>query len=759
MSDQLSFFDTPEEFPEEKRPKKKSAEEKLSEEKLPKENSSKENSSKESSAEENSPEESSAEESSAEEKLRAVQQEIAFLREEIRRHNVLYYQESRSEISDYEFDMLLKRLEYLEAANPQFREAKSPTRRVGGTALEALPEVVHRVAMLSIKNEYEPGGVRKFADDVAKELPANMKPEWILELKIDGIAIAIHYEYGELVQAVTRGDGHKGNVVTANVRTICDVPKRLTQTDARFPIPDELEIRGEVYITNSDLTLLNERIGQEREPYANPRNAASGSILLKDARVCAQRPLRFFCHSVGDTSTLPCTTHEEFLQAVRSWGLTPTPDYRRCDDIQEAIAYCEENIETLFAYDFEADGFVLKLNDFAQRRIIDEAQRRAAIDAKYPKWLIALKFQKYEATTKLLNILVQVGKTGVITPVAELEPVQLAGTRVSRSSLHNADEIRRKDIRIGDWVVVEKAGKIIPHVVRSEAHRRTEKLPEYAFPTVCPVCGSTLQQDEGGVYIRCTNHACPARWEEKLLFFASRSAMNIKGLGDQLGRQLIQAGLVKTYADLYHLEEEGRPQQIAALDRAGETMTKNLLSSIAESRTRGLARLLTGLAIPHLGEKTAGLLALKFRTMDALMEAPREKISAIYEVGDVIAESVWTFLHSEAGATAIRELAEAGVLMEYVDEYNQLAAAESQTARPLAGKTIVATGKLEHFTRDEIEAAIQRLGGKASSSVSAKTFFVVAGKDAGSKLAKAQQLGVEVLTEEAFRKRYFSNGE
>jgi len=678
---------------------------------------------------------------------------VRVLRERLDYLNLRYYSDSVSEVSDLEFDMMMKELEALEKKHPELYSDSSPTQRVGGTPIDTLQTVDHKTSMLSIENAYTPERVIKFGSDACRLLPKGTEIQWVMELKIDGVAISIHYRNGKLIQAVTRGNARKGNDVTHNVRTIQDVPLALKETDPRFPIPEELEIRGEVYMTNSGLAMLNEQQkANGKELYANPRNAASGSILLKDPKICAQRPLRMFCHSVGVTETLPCRNHSEFLEAVRSWGLTPTPNVQHFTDVSEAVSYCERELDSLFSYDFEADGFVLKVDDFAQRKELGET-------AKAPRWMIALKFQKYEAVTRLLDITTQVGKTGVVTPVAELEPVQLAGTTVSRSSLHNAEEIRRKDLRIGDWVVVEKAGKIIPHIVRCEIHRRETDLPEYQFPTQCPVCGSELAQDEGGVFIRCTNAHCPARWSEKILYFGSRDAMNIKGLGTKLGVQLMERGLVNSYADLYRLEEVLTPSRIQELSRVGTKMVQNLCAQIRESKKRGLARLLTALSIQHLGKETAELLAMEFRTMEALQNASVEKLALIDGVGETIAKSVFNFLHSEDGEKIVSELRGAGVSMEFIDENGRLAAQEAaiqEGGLALTGKIVVATGKLSHFTRQEIEGKIRQLGGKPASSVSAKTSFLIAGEDAGSKLTKAQELGIPILSEEEFLARFLT---
>ena len=777
----------------------------------------------------------------------SITHKIAHLREKIDYFNQKYYNESVSEISDTEFDQLMAELQELEDAHPELKTPDSPTQRVGGEPVDEQKTVRHRTPMLSIQNVFAEEGVWKFAADVRKALPEEETPEWVVEMKIDGVAVALIYENGVLKQAITRGNGREGDDITENARTIHDIPLRLKgkfpssggvpegrggdspPVEGNFPIPEILEVRGEIYMPNSGLAHWNEtqknEKGEKAEIFANPRNAASGSVKQKDPKICARRPLRMFCHSTGDTVGLPFKTHSEFLAALRAWGLIPTPDVKTFTDIQEAVAYGKERLENAHAYDFEIDGVVLKVNDLAQREELKST-------SKFPKWEIALKFEKYEAVTQLLGITVQVGKTGTITPVAELKPVQLAGTTVSRSSLHNADEIRRKDIRVGDWVVVEKAGKIIPHVVRVELHRRETELPEYEFPTQCPVCGGELHQAEGGVFIRCVNRHCPAQLAEKIRYFGSRNAMDIKGLGDRLTERFVEKGYIKTFADLYRLEEKNKRGELTDVERFSVTeerrqreekkrkaaakksqqpgtkrsesdrkevendsamlsghcaalrsrlpitenqgfldfqdeenenaqaeevfvsgVAENLFKNIAASKNRGLARLLTALSIPHLGEEGSALLAANFRSMTKLRDATLEELSSVDGVGPVIAQSVWDYLHSEDGEKQIAELAEVGVLMDFVDEYGQFAAAgenpeETPREKPLAGKTVVVTGKMKRHSREEMEGLVKKLGGKAASSVSKKTDFVVAGADAGSKLARAQELGVEVWTEE-----------
>ena len=656
-----------------------------------------------------------------------IARRIEELRELIRYHDRKYYVEAAPEISDREYDALYAELKRLEEAHPELITPDSPTQRVGEAPVSELAQVPHRVPMLSIDNSYDAQEVREFANR-ARKLLGGEPIEWVVELKVDGVAVALHYEDGRLVRGVTRGNGVVGDDVTHNIRTIQEVPLVLT---GRYP--KVLEVRGEVYIRNSDLVVINQQQQKEgKEVYANTRNLAAGSLRQLDPRICAQRRLRFVAHGNGYCEGLTARTHREFLEQIRSFGL-PTLPWTKClPDIEAALAWCDEVIERLHELDFEVDGLVLKVNRFDQRE-------RLGTRAKSPRWAIAYKFEKYEATTRVNNIHVQVGKTGTITPVAELEPVQLAGTTVSRASLHNADEIERKDVRIGDVVVVEKAGKIIPHIVRVEKHLRKGHLPKYHFPTHCPECHTRLVKDEGGVYIRCPNPECPAQIRERIRFFATRNAMDIEGLGDKLVDQLVSTGLVRHFGDLYRLTQP----QLVALERMGEKSAQNLLRNIEASKQRGLARLLNALSIRHVGQRVAQVLAEHFRTMDRLQHASVEELAAVPEIGPVIAQSVYDFLHSRYGREVIEDLRRHGVRM---DEPQPLIAREG----PLAGKTIVVTGTLKNYSRDQIEEKIRQLGGRPSSSVSRKTDFVLVGEDPGSKLDKARQLGVPTLTEEQF---------
>lgn len=660
--------------------------------------------------------------------------------EELRRlieyHNRKYYIDAEPEISDREFDALLKELQDLEAAHPQWITPDSPTQRVGGATLSGFAQVQHRVPMLSIDNTYSPADLREF-DARVRKLLHGADPSYLVEQKIDGVSAALHYQDGLLVLAATRGDGEVGDDITANARTVRDIPLRLDGTP-----PARLEVRGEVYMTNSELSRLNARQQAKGERlFANPRNATAGSLKLLDPKLCGQRRLRFFAHSEGAVGHEGVRGHHDFLNRLTEWGFQVVPHSRPLTSIDDVLAWCDAQLESRYELDYETDGMVVKVNDYAQRE-------RLGATSKAPRWAIAYKVELWQASTRLQNIVVQVGRTGVLTPVGELEPVQIAGTTVSRVSLHNAEELSRKDIRLGDWVIVEKAGKIIPHVVRVELEKRTGQEKRFHFPTRCPACQGQVVKDEGGVYLRCVNPACPAQLKEKLRFFATRAAMDIEGLGPAVIDQLVDQGLVRSVADLYRLRRE----ELVQLERMGEKSAQNLLDGITASKTRGLARLLTGLGIRHVGERNAFVLAQTFGTIDRLLSASKEEIAALPGFGEVVAASVYEFFQSPAGRQLIDELRQAGLKMtvdsgELLGE-DRIAAAASSA---LAGKTIVVTGTLTHFGRAEIEELIRRLGGKPTVSVSKNTDFVLVGAKPGSKLDKAKKLGIPIITEEEFR--------
>jgi DNA ligase (NAD+) len=661
--------------------------------------------------------------------LRNVEKEIEQLRETIREHDRRYHVENAPIISDLEYDQLLARLKELEAAHLDLITPDSPTQRVGGAPVGELGSVSHRVPMLSIDNTYSLEELQKYGDRTAKMLQHEVIA-WVVELKIDGVAVAITYENGVLTRAATRGDGRIGDDITHNIRTVKGVPLRLIGNDT----PEVVEVRGEVYMTNTDLADINaRRQAAGLELYANTRNTAAGGIKLLDPRQCAERRLRFLCHGVGYAKGLEVDTHADFLKSVGRWGVPATPLFERFESFAAAVEHCQSLIGRLHEFDFEVDGLVLKVDRFDQRE-------RLGMTSKAPRWLVAYKFEKYEAVTRVNDVFVTVGKSGALTPTADLKPVQIAGTTVSRVSLHNVEEIARKDVRIGDTIVVEKAGKIIPHVVRVEKHLRPDDAREFVYPTHCPACGTKLEKDEGGVYIRCPNFSCPAQLGERLLYFASRSAMDIEGLGEKLVYQLVEGGLVNDFADLYDLTAE----QLVELERMGAKSASKLVSNIAASKSRGLARLINALSIRHVGARVATTLAEHFGSMDDLRAASEEDLSNVEDVGSVIAASVYRFLHGKQGQHAINRLQAAGVDMT--------APKKRAPTGTLAGKTFVVTGTLEKYKREEIEALIEQLGGRAASSVSKATDYLIAGAKAGSKLDKAKKLGVPILNEDEFER-------
>jgi DNA ligase (NAD+) len=670
----------------------------------------------------------------------SVATRITRLRAEIRRHDRKYYVEAAAEISDREYDRLVEELRKLETSHPDLITADSPTQRIGDEPIGELQPVRHRVPMLSIDNTYGVEDLAAWGQRVEKllaEAGVEEPPRWVLELKIDGVAVSLTYEAGRLVQGATRGNGVTGDDITHNVRTIPGVPLVLDMADP----PPLVEVRGEVYMTNSDLVMLNERqAAAGLPPFANTRNVTAGSIRLLDPRECAARPLRFICHGAGDPTPAGVTS----LSALYAWaaaaGLPVAPRTEVFASLDALGERGQDLIEELHELDFEVDGFVVKVDGFAQ-------QRQLGSTAKSPRWAIAWKFEKFEATTRLAGIRVQVGRGGTVTPVADLDPVELAGTIVRRASLHNADEVARKDVRVGDVLVVEKAGKVIPHVVRVEKHLRQERLPVWHPPTECPECHSPLVKDPDGVYIRCPNVDCPARCRERIRFFASRGAMDIEGLGDKLVEQLVATGLVKHYTDLYALDAA----QLEPLERMGKKSAAALVDQIAASRDRGLVRVLNALAIRHVGPRVASLLASRFPSIDRLAVASEADLAAVPEIGPTIAASVHEWLTSEYGRDTIAGLEAAGVRLDVPE-------AERIGAGPLTGKTLVVTGTLQRFSRPEAEEAIRRAGGRASGSVSKKTDYLVAGAEAGSKLDKAIKLGVPVIDEATFERLLAGHG-
>ena len=650
-----------------------------------------------------------------------------------------------------EYDRLLDELKELERQYPHLVTDDSPTQRIGDTPVDHLEQVPHSVPMLSIDNTYQPEDLRSYLDRTEKLLDGETI-DWVMEYKIDGVAASIRYEKGGMNVALTRGNGEVGDDITHNIKTIRDLPLRL---ELAHP-PDVLEVRGEVYMSNSDLADLNVRQKQQGlDPFKNTRNVTAGTIRLLDPSVAAERKLRFFCHGIGQADGLKSTNHLDFLNEVEAMGIPSTPNVQRLSGTEAVMQAVEELNNQMPDLPFEVDGIVFKVNDFSQRQ-------RLGIRSKSPRWLIAYKFERYEATTQLISVSVQVGKTGAITPVAHLQPVEIADTTVARASLHNADEIERLDIRLGDQVVVEKAGKIIPKVVRVEKHCRVGDLPPWEFPSECPVCETPLVRDAGGVYIRCPSPSCPAQIRQRILYFGSRPGMDIEGLGEEVVDLLLDSGLIHSYGDLYRLDvdrvaslvwpkmRKGKDGKLIEV-QFGRLNAQKLISGIDATRNRGLARLLASLSIRHVGPRVAKIITRQFSDLQSLLSASIDDLADIHEIGQAIAESVHDFCRSEYGRSTLGDLENAGVCVKEI-------VSEPQVASEIAGKTIVVTGTLTQFTRDQVKQLIEDLGARASSSVSKKTDFLLAGEKAGSKLSKAKSLGVKVLSEDDFREMLKSSG-
>jgi DNA ligase (NAD+) len=660
---------------------------------------------------------------------KTIEQEIESLRKEINHHNELYYVHSQPEISDAEFDALLRRLIELEEANPHLITPDSPTQRVGGRAVEGFASFEHKVPLLSLDNSYNIDDLRAF-DERCRKLADGREFEYVAELKIDGLSIALHYENGLLVAGATRGDGKRGDDVTQNIRTIRSIPLKLkTKTTS------SIEVRGEAYLSRSSFERINAELEEEgQKTFANPRNAASGTIRMLDSRIVAQRKLDLFPYDLLRDGRKAFDTHWEIFDWLEKAGFQINPNRALCKNIDEVIEFCNRMETKRDTLDYEIDGVVVKVNSTA-------LQDEFSTTTKFPRWAIAYKYPARQATTKLLSISVQVGRTGALTPVANLEPVQLAGTTVARATLHNKDEIKRLGIRIGDYVMIEKSGEIIPKVLSVVESKRTGEETEFEFPKNCPVCGGDVVRIKEEVVARCTNPDCPAKIKNRLLYFASRKAMDIEGLGDVLVDQLVDKGLVKDVADLYSLKLE----DIASLERMAEKSGSNLLAQIEASKQKELSNLLYGLDIRHVGERYANILARHFRSIEKLKTATVEELDDIPEIGLTVAESVRAWFDDKKNLALTDRLKSFGVRTE-MSETSSAALNEN-----FVGKTFVLTGKLETFTRDEAKALIENVGGRIASSVSKKTDYVIAGEDAGSKLDKARDLGVKVLSEEEFK--------
>jgi DNA ligase (NAD+) len=655
-----------------------------------------------------------------------VQKRHAQLCEEIERHNRLYYVEARPEITDVEFDALLRELKDLERDHPDLVTPDSPTQRVGGEPIEGFETVRHAVPMLSIDNTYSADELRAFDERVRKGLQGE-EPAYVVELKIDGVAISLRYEDGRFVRAATRGDGVQGDDVTHNVRTIRSAPLRLTGDP-----PAALEVRGEVFMRHPELERINEIREQAGDPpLANPRNATAGTLKQLDPKAAAQRRLDLTCY---DAVGSDFGSHAETLAAFEVFGLPVSKSWTRCESIDDVLALCDEWDQRRSTLDFEIDGLVVKVDSAAQRQ-------RLGATAKSPRWAIAYKFPAQVAQTILRAITIQVGRTGKLTPVAEMDPVLLAGTVVKRATLHNFEDLARKDVRVGDTVEIQKAGEIIPQVLRYVEELRPADAEAFRPPETCPVCASAVRQDPDGAYLLCLNRACPAQIKGRLRHFASRGAMDIEGMGDVLIEQLVDKGMVSSLADIYDLNAAA----VAGLERMGEKSATNLIAGIAASKARPLSRLLNGLGIHHVGAHTAEVLAASFGTIDLLIAAPLEDLCEIFEIGDIVGASVRDFFDTAENRELIERLRARGLTL-----HEDSAPAATDETRPLEGKTLVVTGTLDGYSRDGIRDRIKQLGGRFSTSVSKKTDYIVAGDNPGSKLAKGQKLGIPILTEQEF---------
>lgn len=663
--------------------------------------------------------------------MKDIKKEIEKLRSEIRDHDHRYYVRDLPSISDQEYDRLYRRLKDLEGEHPELVTPDSPTQRVGGEPVKAFPEVKHLVPMTSLDNTYSADEIREFDERVKKNLKGE-RAEYVVELKFDGVSTSLLYEDGVWARGATRGDGEKGDDVTNNLRTIRSIPMSFS-AEAGSP-PSAIEIRGEVYMTKKALEDINrekERSGEE--PFANPRNAAAGSLKLLDSKIVASRRLNVFVWGIGHYEGVVFKTHAEVLEYLKKAGFRVNPHYKLCRTIDEVVAYCDSWEPKRDTLAFDVDGMVLKVNSLAQ-------QERLGFTSKSPRWAIAYKFPAEKALTEVQDIIVQVGRTGAVTPVALLKPVHLSGTTVSRATLHNFNEIERLDVRIGDKVYVEKSGEIIPKVLGVAKEKRTGKEKIFRMPVTCPVCGSKLIRLEDEVALRCENVGCPAQIKEAVLHFASRNAMDVEGMGDAIVNQLVDKGLIKDYGDIYNLKLE----DIMGLERMARKSGENLMGAITKSKSNDLSRLIFGLGIRHVGERSGWILAEHFRTVDALKKATVDELTAIREIGPVVAGSIHNFFRNKENLKILEKLESSGVRMSQPKA--------KSAAKKLDGKTVVITGTLKSFSRSEAEALVRSLGGNVSSSVSKSTDLLICGDEAGSKLDKAKVLGVKVITEEEFKK-------
>ena len=664
---------------------------------------------------------------------------IEVLRREIRSHDHRYFVLDDPVISDYDYDMLVNELRGLESAHPDLITPDSPTRRVGGTPSSTFPVVRHPVPMLSIGNTYNDEEIRDFDRRIRDMLGPESEHAYAVELKIDGVAVSLRYEDGALALGATRGDGEQGDDITANLRTIRSIPLRIAE---ERPLLNNIEVRGEVYIPHDGFRALNELRAEREEPlFANPRNATAGSLKLRDPRIVAERPLRVFLYTLrfedeaGTRAERPeLDSHFQRLGWLAGQGFPTNLEARRFATIGEVIDFCQEWEERRSSLPYDIDGMVIKVDSIGLHGELGATM-------KSPRWAIASKFAAQRAVTRMQEIRLQVGRTGVVTPVAELEPVSLAGSTISRATLHNEEEIRRKDLRIGDTVFVEKGGDVIPKVVSVDLSKREDGSTPFVMPSACPVCETTLVRVGDEVAVRCGNAACPAQMQARVTHFTARNAMDIEGFGPAVTEQILGNGLIEDVGDIYGLTRE----QLGTLERMGERSADNLLRGIEASKDRPLDRLLFSLGIPHVGERVARQIADRFRSMKGIMAASEEDLVAIPEIGPKIAESIVSFFRNERNLEIVAKLEAAGLNLALAVTDAAEGDAGSQA---LADKIFVITGTLSNYTREEMAGLIASAGGRVTSSVSKKTDYLVAGENAGSKLQKAQSLGVVILSEQ-----------
>ena len=661
-----------------------------------------------------------------------AERQIEKLRQQLDHHNYRYYVLDDPQITDAEYDQLMRRLQELEAAFPDLITPDSPTQRVGPTPLEAFGTVLHSLPMLSLDNAFSAVEVRDFDARIRRQLGQSASIEYVAEPKIDGLAVELVYIDGLFVQGSTRGDGVRGEDITQNLRTIKTIPLRLI-TGAHGAMPQRLEARGEVYMAKRDFQRLNARREEEGEPtFANPRNASAGSLRQLDARITAGRPLAMFCYGVGRVEGVTFETHWDVLQSLARWGFKINPHITTCQGIEAALAYYERLREQREELPYEIDGVVLKVNALALQATLGTRSRS-------PRWALAYKFEPKQAVTRVKAITVQVGRTGALTPVALLEPVQVAGVEVSRASLHNPDEVARKDVRTGDWVMVQRAGDVIPEIVEVLKERRTGEEKPFEMPLRCPICGSAVVRLADEVVPRCVGLSCPAKLKESIVHFASKRAMDIDGLGDKTVDQLVERGLVKDIGDLYFLTKD----DMLKLERLADKSASNLIGAVERSKQTTLPRFLYALGIRHVGEHVADVLAREYPDWQALQCATYDELQSIHEIGPRIAQSIVAFFQDAGNQGVLEKLQRGGVRATRLQH--------PAIDQSLRGKTLVFTGELQAHTRADAKRLVEARGGRVTSSVSRNTSYVVAGRDAGSKLDQARKLGVSVLTEEEFQ--------